>query len=406
MRRRDFLKTGAAALAVTPLPALGDAVRRYRIEAEPASVRLGDEGAAKTDLWLYNGTSPGPGITALRGETLEVEFTNRLEVPTTMHWHGIRNLNEMDGVPDLTQAAIEPGESFTYRFPLKDAGTFWYHAHSKGWEQLARGLYGPLVVAETELPDPARDVTLVADDWRLTEDYQLHEDSFGSLMDWSHQGRLGNWLTLNGKTDPVVSVASGTVRLRLVNAANARVLAFRLGGGRPMRVVALDGAPCDPFDLQTIRLAPAQRADLMVEMPAGELSLEEVSTGEPIGAAMGEVLALRDLAQEHSKLWAFNGIVGGYHHQFADIALGEVTVLRVWNDTRWEHGMHLHGHHFWVDSKEFGENTRPVLRDTYLMAPGERADLVFVADNPGMWLFHCHMMEHNAAGMGAVISIS
>ena len=455
MRRRDFLKTSAAALAVTPLPALGDAVRQYRIEAGTASVRLGEGGAPKTDLWLYNSTSPGPSITALRGEMLEVEFTNRLEVPTTMHWHGIRNLNEMDGVPDLTQAAIEPGESFIYRFPVKDAGTFWYHAHSKGWEQLARGLYGPLVVAETELPDPARDVTLVADDWRLTEDYQLHEDSFGSLMDWSHQGRVGNWLTVNGETDPVISVAPGTVRLRVINAANARVLAFRLSADRPMRVVALDGAPCDPFDLQTIRLAPAQRADIMVEMPAGDLRLEEVSTGEPVGAAVlqandmaptiaspttgmawyqrpdlsgarvinihmqggamgnlasaefeGEVLALRDLAQEHSKLWAFNGIVGGYHHQLADLDLGEVTVLRVWNDTRWEHGLHLHGHHFWVDSKEFGEKTLPVLRDTYLMAPGERADLVFVADNPGMWLFHCHTMEHHAAGMGAVISVT
>ena len=455
MRRRDFLKTSAAALAVTPLPALGDAVRRYRIEAGTASVRLGEEGAPKTDLWLYNSTSPGPSITALRGEMLEVEFTNGLEVPTTMHWHGIRNLNEMDGVPDLTQAAIEPGESFIYRFPVKDAGTFWYHAHSKGWEQLARGLYGPLVVAETELPDPARDVTLVADDWRLTEDYQLHEASFGSLMDWSHQGRVGNWLTVNGETDPVISVAPGTVRLRVINAANARVLAFRLSADRPMRVVALDGAPCDPFDLQTIRLAPAQRADIMVEMPAGDLRLEEVSTGEPVGAAVlqandmaptiaspttgmawyqrpdlsgarvidihmqggamgnlasaefeGEVLALRDLAQEHSKLWAFNGIVGGYHHQLADLDLGEVTVLRVWNDTRWEHGLHLHGHHFWVDSKEFGEKTLPVLRDTYLMAPGERADLVFVADNPGMWLFHCHTMEHHAAGMGAVISVT
>ncbi|MEC7651911.1 MAG: multicopper oxidase family protein [Pseudomonadota bacterium] len=455
MRRRDFLKTSAAALAVTPLPALGDAVRRYRIEAGTASVRLGEEGAAKTDLWLYNGTSPGPSITALRGEMLEVEFTNRLEVPTTMHWHGIRNLNEMDGVPDLTQAAIEPGESFIYRFLLKDAGTFWYHAHSKGWEQLARGLYGPLVVAETELPDPARDVTLVADDWRLTEDYQLHEASFGSLMDWSHQGRVGNWLTVNGETDPVISVAPGTLRLRVINAANARVLAFRLSADRPMRVVALDGAPCDPFDLQTIRLAPAQRADIMVEMPAGDLRLEDVSTGEPVGAAVlqandmaptiaspttgmawyqrpdlsgarvidihmqggamgnlasaefeGEVLALRDLAQEHSKLWAFNGIVGGYRHQLADLDLGEVTVLRVWNDTRWEHGLHLHGHHFWVDTKEFGEKTLPVLRDTYLMAPGERADLVFVADNPGMWLFHCHTMEHHAAGMGAVISVT
>ena len=241
----------------------------------------------------------------------------------------------------------------------------------------------------------------------------------------------------------------------MINAANAQVLAFRLGADRPMRVVALDGAHCDPFDLQTIRLAPAQRAEIMVVMPAGGLRLEEVSTGEPVGAAVlqandmapatasqttgiawykrpdllgarvidvhlqggaignlasaefeGEVLALRDFAQEHSKLWAFNGFVGGYHHQLADLAIGEVTVLRVWNNTRWEHGLHLHGHHFWVDSKEFGDKALTVLRDTYLMAPGERADLVFVADNPGMWLFHCHMMEHHAAGMGAVISVT
>ena len=161
------------------------------------------------------------------------------------------------------------------------------------------------MVAETELPDPARDVTLVADDWRLTEDNQLHKDSFGSLMDWSHQGRLGNWLTLNGKTDPVVSVASGTVRLCLVNAANARVLAFRLGGGMPMRVVALDGAPCDPFELQTIRLAPAQRADIMVEMPAEELRLEEVSTGEPVGAAVLQAndMALATASQTTGTAW-------------------------------------------------------------------------------------------------------
>ena len=120
----------------------------------------------------------------------------------------------------------------------------------------------------------------------------------------------------------------------------------------------------------------------------------------------GEVLSLHDLTQEHSKLWAFNVIVGGYHYQLADLALGEVTALRVWNDMRREHGMHLHGHRFWVDSKEFGGKARPVRRDSYLMAAGERADLVFVTNNPGMWLFHCHMMEHHAAGMGAVISVT
>jgi len=455
--RRGFLSGVAAAaamLTVRPLAAQSTGVRRYAITAVAAAHRLGKEGAPSTDLWLYDGTSPGPMIRARRGDMLEVVFTNNLEVPTTMHWHGIRNLNEMDGVPDLTQAAVEPGESFTYRVPLHDAGTFWYHAHSKGWEQLARGLYGALIVDEEDAPDRANDITLVADDWRLTEDYALHEDSFGSLMDWSHQGRLGNWLTVNGATEPVIEAAAGTARLRMINAANARTLAFRVAGGQPLRVVALDGAPCAPFEIDVIRLAPAQRVDLLVDLSAGDIPIEEVSTGEAIvaaylkiggqassphipvaqswyprpdeagariidihmqGGAMGnlesamfegESLPLRELAQTHSKLWAFNGTVGGYDNWLGDVALGEIVVLRVWNDTRWEHGMHLHGHHFWVSSQEFGETPRDVLRDTYLMGPGERADLVFVADNPGEWLFHCHMMEHHAAGMGGVISIA
>ena len=126
-----------------------------------------------------------------------------------------------------------------------------------------------------------------------------------------------------------------------------------------------------------------------------------------LGSAIfeGEETPLRQLAQEHSKLWAFNGEIGGYGLSLADLALGEVAVLRVWNDTRWEHAMHLHGHHFWVESREFGDEARQVLRDTYLMAAGEKADFIFVADNPGLWLFHCHMMEHHAAGMGGVIAI-
>ncbi|MGC6496978.1 MAG: multicopper oxidase family protein [Candidatus Puniceispirillaceae bacterium] len=454
--RRRFLQgagMAAAALSITPLAAAADGTRRYAISAGAAAHRLGREGAPPTDLWLYDGRSPGPMIRARRGEILEVVFTNELHVPTTIHWHGVRNLNEMDGVPDLTQPAVEPGESFTYRFPLRDAGTFWYHAHSKGWEQLARGLYGALIVDEPEAPDGMNDITLVADDWRLAEDYALHEESFGSLMDWSHQGRLGNWFTVNGSASPVIAAAAGTARLRVINAANARTLAFRLQDLRSFRVIALDGAPCDPFDVDSVRLAPAQRVDLLVELEAGEVVIEEVSTGDPIPAARlkvdgrapplhipvaeswyprpdqagarvievhmqggamgnlesaifkGESMPLRELAQTHSKLWAFNGMVGGYDNWLGDVGLGEVVVLRVWNDTRWEHGMHLHGHHFWVSSQEFGGATRDVLRDTYLMAPGERADLVFIADNPGQWLFHCHMMEHHVAGMGAVISI-
>ncbi|MEX0502860.1 multicopper oxidase family protein [Alphaproteobacteria bacterium LSUCC0719] len=460
MKRRSFIKAGinagvmATMMTALPLPSRAAGVRRYAVTAAPAARHLGPADRPATDLWLYGGTSPGPLIEGVRGEEIEVEFLNNLEVPTTMHWHGIRNLNEMDGVPDLTQSAIEPGDSFTYRFPLRDAGTFWYHAHNKGWEQLARGLYGPLIVREADQAAGPRDITLVADDWRLDEDYQIHEDSFGSLMDWSHQGRLGNWLTVNGATDPDIQVAAGPVRLRLINAANARTLTFRLDNLLPMRVVALDGAPCTPFEAESIRVAPAQRVDIMVKLAKGITRLEEVSTADAVSAARlvaaqddmpagpvpvgttwydrpdtagarvidihmqggamgnldsamfeGEMLPLRQLARDHSKLWAFNGVVGGYDHMLADLSLGEVAILRVRNDTRWEHAMHLHGQHFWVKSREFGDVARDVLRDTYLMAPGEVADLVFVADNPGLWLFHCHMMEHHAAGMGGVISI-
>ncbi|MFL2801177.1 MAG: multicopper oxidase domain-containing protein, partial [Paracoccaceae bacterium] len=128
----------------------------------------------QTNLWLYNNTTPGPLLKAKKGEVLEVEFINKLDQPTTIHWHGIRNINEMDGVPDLTQAAVEPDDKFTYRFPVNDAGTFWYHAHNKSWEQVARGLYGALIVLdEHETFEDDRDHLIVADDWLLDDNSQI-----------------------------------------------------------------------------------------------------------------------------------------------------------------------------------------------------------------------------------------
>lgn len=454
--RRRFVSvlSGLPLLAALPLSSQASGHIRYLLTAARSDHLLGGPGKPVSALMLYNGQTPGPTLTARKGDVLEVEFLNQLDQPTTIHWHGIRNLNEMDGVPDLTQAAVEPGERFTYRFPVKDAGTFWYHAHNRTFEQVARGLYGPLIVTEqTPQPDD-RDIVLLADDWRLDADYRLDEASFGSFHDWSHGGRLGNWLTINGQSRPEISVPqTGPVRLRLINGANARVLSFQLADRLPMHIIALDGAPCHPFETETLRLGPAQRADILVTDCSVLTSLLEVTASpgfqaarftqttetspalDPIsadpwysfpdmnkarivdihmqGGAMGnlssavfegEERSLRDLAVKDQKFWAFNGRVGGYDHLLAELNTGDVTVLRVFNDTRWEHTMHLHGHHFWVNSREFGP-VRPVLRDTYLMAPGETADLVFIADNPGLWLFHCHMLEHHAGGMGGVIAV-
>jgi FtsP/CotA-like multicopper oxidase with cupredoxin domain len=202
----------------------------YRLVAGPARHQLGPSGALETELWLYNAVSPGPAIVADEGDELVVDFTNNLEQPTTIHWHGIRNVNEMDGVPGLTQLPIEPGETFAYRFPVNYAGTYWYHAHNKAWEQVTRGLYGPLIVNDSK-PISVLDIVLLADDWRLKEDYQLEEASLGSLRDWSHQGRLGNRLTINGQDQPVIKLQRDSfVRLRFINSANARTLEFEIEG--------------------------------------------------------------------------------------------------------------------------------------------------------------------------------
>ena len=460
VNRRTFLSQAALSLSLLALPKLVQAsttTRRYQLTANKSNASFDDNGN-ETNLWLYNNRTPGPLLKARRGEVIEVEFINGLDHPTTIHWHGVRNLNEMDGVPDLTQAAVEPGETFTYRFPVNDAGTFWYHAHHKSWEQVARGLYGALIVLDDdEMFENERDHLIVADDWLLDEKFQIDTPSLGSLGHWSHGGRLGNALTINGSFSPNIEMASqGQVRLRLLNAANARVLSFSLNNRLPMKVISVDGSPCEPFEVEEVTIAPAQRVDVVVE-DCGKLSkLFEVSTGtqfeaarfnpikphatrhsvnlnkEPYypmldttnarvveihmqGGAMGnlatalfegEERSLRDLAMNDSKLWAFNGQVGGYDVSLADFNLGDIVALRVWNDTAWPHAMHFHGQHFWVKSGEFGQEEKALLRDTYLMQPGEKKDLVFIAENPGLWLFHCHMLEHHAAGMGGVISIS
>ena len=459
--RREFLNQCIAGLTLTMLPSGAIAeqgVRYYQLAAEPAS-HFFDKNPLATDLWLYNKASPGPLIQATKGEILDVEFFNNLDQPTTIHWHGIRNINSMDGVPDLTQSSVEPGEKFHYRFPLNDAGTFWYHSHNKAWEQVARGLYGPLVVYDhdTNKNDLGSDIVILADDWLLNSDEQIDANSLGNLGHWSHGGRLGNALSINGKFKPAIRVSSnGPVRLRFLNAANARILNFELSGGVMMKVICLDGSPCESFDTNRITLGPAQRVDVLIEDASELVELLEVSSNKALNAAIfepisskltsvknslstepyyswpdtknakkidvhmqggamgnlskatfeGEERGLRDLALKEAKLWAFNGNIGGYGLSLAEIELGEVVVIKAWNDTAWPHAMHLHGHHFWVDSSEFGEKKRALLRDTYLMQPGEKAELVFIANNPGAWLFHCHMLEHHAAGMGGVIYIS
>lgn len=113
---------------------------------------------------------PGPTLRYAQGHVVRVRFHNELDVPTTVHWHGIRLDNAMDGVPGLTQSAVQPGASFDYMFTPPDPGTFWYHAHVDGWSQVALGLFGALIIDEaTPSFATENDHVLVLTDWRTNE---------------------------------------------------------------------------------------------------------------------------------------------------------------------------------------------------------------------------------------------
>ena len=235
-----------AGAALLPRFAFARAMRDYRLAPAPDRAAI-VPGQPQTDVWAYNNAVPGPTLRFRHGERVRIEVQNALDQETTVHWHGIRLPNAMDGVPHVTQPPIAPGGAFVYEFDLPDAGTFWYHPHAMSVEQIERGLSGAFVVEEERPPAVDRDLVWVLKDWRLTRETRIAGD-FANFMDASHAGRIGNTVTLNGRIPEAFAVkANERLRLRLVNVANARIFALEFRGLAP-QVVALDGHPAPPHD--------------------------------------------------------------------------------------------------------------------------------------------------------------
>ena len=462
MTRRALLASAGAGLALAPFGHVRAAeVREMRLRAAPASVRLVSEPYGETAVWCYGGSVPGPEIRVRQGDRLRVVLDNGLGEDTTIHWHGLRLPNGMDGVPDVTQSPVRPGGSFTYEFDAVDAGTFWYHPHSNSLEQVARGLYGVLVVEERE---PAlrvdRDIVWVLDDWRMTEEAAL-AGRFDNAHDMSHAGRLGNWATVNGSSPGEFAVRRGErIRLRLVNTANARNFGLEFQGHRPV-VISLDGQPVEPHEPDDGRviLGPGMRADVVldaagkpgsrtpvidafyrnreyrlvdlaydaaplrsappawpVDLPPnplpepdleGALRHEMMFTGGAMGGAiMAEMGGSMGPVGPRS-FWFVNGEAasGGIPEPMMTLRRGQSCVIAMANATAWHHPMHLHGHAFRVLSRNGKPTARREWRDTVLLDPRERVEIAFVADNPGDWLFHCHVLGHQASGMKSMIRV-
>lgn len=451
--RRQAL-AGAAAVAI--LPGRGFANPAEVLEARTANYRVVPGDYPETAIWGFNGSVPGPEIRVAQGATVRRTLRNSLTQATAVHWHGLRIENAMDGVPGLTQDAVPAGAGFTYEFTPPDAGTYWYHSHNRSTEQVARGMYGLLIVQEAAPPDVDRDIAVVIDDWRLTQEAQIVEE-FGGVHDISHAGRLGNFIGARLSPETTTVKQNERMRLRLVNTATDRIMRIGLRG-MAGHIVALDGMPlARPESADRVLLGPAQRADFIVDVTeepgaAAAITIHErdevytlaafgidglaskavraapaklapnpvdllkgVSGARNVplrmeGGAMGglregvykdQTLSFQDLA-ERGQMWTFNGIAGLPPAPMTTADKGEILRIPMRNDTAFPHAMHLHGHHF---QEVLGDGTLGPLRDTLLVDRDETREIAFRADNPGDWLLHCHMLSHQAAGMTTWIRV-
>lgn len=387
-----------------------------------------------TRAWGFNGQIPGPTIEANVGDVLEVQLKNSLPEPTTVHWHGLQIPAAMDGT-DMVQHPIMPGETFTYRFKLPDAGTFWYHPHSNETVQLERGLYGAIVVRGPNEPQFDAERVFVLDDVALGRNGDIKPPGW-----WveKHDGRQGSTRLVNGRQEPELTIAAGQVeRWRIVNASSARYVRLSIGG-RPFALIGTDGGLIDaPVTMSEVLLAPADR----VELAVGPFAEGEVLTidalrydRKTIARARTEPFAtlrvgpaapshahipskLRDiepLATRTSpptrevhlgeKMSLTHGVDFSVndeqHHRDKPVKVGELQVWDVCNDTGMDHPFHLHGFFFQLVELN-GE--APAFRsweDTLNIPPKSRARIAWLPDDrPGEWMYHCHILEHHAAGM-------
>ena len=416
----------------------------YELIAAPLDLELVP--GHSTPAWAFGGQASGLEIRAKQGEWLRVRFINQLEVPTTIHWHGIRLPLEMDGVPYVSQLPVLPGEYFDYRFKTPDAGSFWYHPHVSSSEQLGRGLVGPLIVEEREPSGFRHERTLSLKTWHI--DAQGAFTAFSVPREAAREGTRGRLTTLNGKAVPSLELPAGqVVRLRLLNLDSTVTYRLNLPGAEA-RIYALDGQPIEPRDLgKEYWLGPGMRIDLAVRVPVAgsELSLrngplrlatlKSLATAEAPGdwpaPLPANPIAEPDLANAETlrfnfewsatlagandngpaKYWQINGQAWDIKDKTcADRPIATLKkdghyIFELRNMAQYLHPIHLHGLVFKVISSN-RKQIIPYFTDTYLLGKNEIARIALVADNPGIWMFHCHVIDHMETGLMAAIEVA
>jgi len=426
--RRQFLVVGAVGAAAGVAAACTKAQPQAATsKSTDVSLAAGetdtDLGGVKVHTWTYGNQLPAREIRLKKGERLRAELTNAMPQDVTVHWHGIALVNDMDGVPDLTQAAVPNGQKFTYDFVVPDAGTYWFHSHVG--TQLDRGLYGPLIIEDpNEKVDYDDELVVVVDDWidgTGTNPDQVLENLRKTGMKPMAPGGPGvtptsplgedggdvtyPYYVINGRvpTDPqVVDYRAGQrIRLRVINAGSDT--AFRVAVPKTsMKVIQTDGYPVVPVQANSVILGMGERVDAIItvneslpviaapegkqghaqlnmrvnnapsavnvddfvasvrkEAPLDTATLSPTPDVTLEAKAPDQVIDARLSGPVNGYTWPVNGILYNPPNDGVPVKPNQRVRIRFINESMMFHPFHLHGHTFQVTAADARSREAP-----------------------------------------------
>ncbi len=447
-------------------PSAGKTVA-VRLDAAERPVALPCFGGHALPLWTFADGEWPPLIRLNLGDRLEATLENHLpraQESSSVHWHGLRLPNDQDGVPFLVQPPVQPGETFRYGFTPPDPGTFFFHTHCNTAEHLGRGLVGVLII-DGDITEPYdADRVLLLRDWQVDIESGRFNPFF-TLRGAARSGTYGPLRSVNGTVNPQLALpASGDCRLRLINTDTTRIMQIGVQGA-DAAIIAVDGMALPPFPLASWTLGPGMRVDIVLrapgegriarlidQSPPGHVELahfigqgvarrmtafdpaplraariaepdmksaerlnfvfQSSESGQFIGdASDAQGAGIGALCLSQKQFWTINDRAWPDRDHarlpapLAVLRRGRSYLLSLKNDSPFAHPIHIHGHSFKL-LRSNQQKTPQHHADTLLLLPQERAEVAFVADNPGDWMFHCHIIEHQESGMMGYFRVS
>ncbi len=405
----------------------------FTLTERPAQVDLG--GGKLSNVWAYNGLLPGPTLEASRGDTATINLYNALSQPTITHWHGMVVDYFNDGNPRLV---IPTNSGYAYNFAINQrAAMNWYHPHPHMMtgEQVAMGLAGGFIVRDAveaglNLPSGAYEVPLVVRDASF--------DRSGNMAYTPRSGGFeGKVPLVNGTLNPKLEVDTARYRFRILGGANARIFGLALSNSDPFHLIGNDGGLLQSrVEVPQIDLAPGERVDVIVDfrsIPVGSsVMLRDLRSGwdllefvvarwvndtgtipTPLSTITPLPSPVRERNFSFDGMSRINGKVYDLDRIDFQVPFGDTELWRFTTAGNAPHPVHVHGASFQVVSRTGGRGQlfpwEQGWKDTVLLEDGETVKILIRfnafrsvgGDGKGLYVIHCHKLEHEDAGMMA-----